>query len=229
VNMLAMMAKPQSRTTLLGGWLSDPAMNMLASMAKRQPPTSLLGGAGLLEASMARLSDAGAANQEAWVADSLREDVKTSAENESSVILLGLMGSGGALLTGDAGVKALSRAAAYSEVRGFHLPSYLQFVQVPHHGSRNNVSTSVLDRIVGPRKAYDDGLFDKYAFVSVGVSETHPRQRVVNAFVRRGARVLATQGTMKCYASGLAQVPAYWTQDAKPLQFSRKVEPWPAD
>lgn len=88
---------------------------------------------------------------EHWGVETLRSDVQTSTENESSVILFGQLGEKGILLTGDAGVRALDATATYAESKNVSLPNILHFIQVPHHGSRNNVSSEVLDRIVGPR------------------------------------------------------------------------------
>src|SRR5260370_22090330 len=86
--------------------------------------------------------------RENWDTETLREGGITSAENESSVVLLGDLGSGGILLTADAGLKALGTAIDYARARGID-PSTLWLFQVPHHGSRNNISPSMLNRIVG--------------------------------------------------------------------------------
>ena len=162
---------------------------------------------------------------EKWDGESLREDVSTSAENESSTILIGIFGDRGVLLTGDSGVKALTRATDYADVLGYTLPSLLRFVQVPHHGSRNNVSSSVLDRIVGPRKPHDDGIYTKTAFVSAGKdSTTHPRKMVVNAFLRRGTKVTATQGQSVCMRHNMP-VREGWVA-ATTLPFSQEIESW---
>jgi beta-lactamase superfamily II metal-dependent hydrolase len=97
-------------------------------------------------------------------------------------------------------------------------------VQVPHHGSRHNVSTSVLDRILGTRKSANDGVFTKSAFVSAGKeSTTHPRKMVTNAFNRRGAKPYATKG-----------VPIHHYHDmpnrgwgaATAVEFASQVESW---
>jgi hypothetical protein len=50
------------------------------------------------------------------------ENGETSAENESSVVLFGLIGGRGVLLTGSAGVKALSAAAGYAESKRVMAP-----------------------------------------------------------------------------------------------------------
>jgi beta-lactamase superfamily II metal-dependent hydrolase len=124
--------------------------------------------------------------EEAWHIETLKNDVETSAENESSVVLFGQFGEQGVLLTGDAGVQALGRVADYAEGRGFSLPSALTFVQIPHHGSRHNVSPQVLNRILGPILAAGSPQ-NKIAFASTSTEcKTHPRKVVTNAFHRRG-------------------------------------------
>jgi hypothetical protein len=59
------------------------------------------------------------------------------------------------------------------------------FVQVPHHGSRRNVTPSVLDRLLGPKVS--NGHKQGTAFVSVGKDKPEfPRGQVKNAVQRRG-------------------------------------------
>jgi len=162
---------------------------------------------------------------EKWGIETLRDDVETSAENESSVILFGNIEGQGILLTGDAGLQALNDSADYAQACGVSLPQILRFIQIPHHGSRHNVSTSVLDRIVGPRKPIDDGGTSKTAFVSAGKdSTTHPRKAVVNAFIPRGCKVIATQGSTKCHFRNMP--PRKDWSDAVSLTFSSQVEAW---
>lgn len=162
---------------------------------------------------------------EHWGAESLRSDVQTSAENESSVILLGQLGGKGILLTGDAGVRALDATATFTESKNISLPNILHFIQIPHHGSRNNVSSEVLDRIVGPRKALDDGATTKTAYVSASKqSSTHPRRVVTNAFIRRGANVVPTKGQGKRYHHNMPAREG-WVP-VTPLKFSSQVESW---
>lgn len=162
---------------------------------------------------------------EKWDEESLREEVETSAENESSVILYGMIGYKGIMLTGDAGIRALAAAADIAEINGISLPENLSFIQVPHHGSRNNVSTSVLDRIVGLRKPTDDGNPTKSAFVSASKdSSAHPRKMVLNAFTRRGAKVHATQGVAVRHHYNMP-VREGWSS-ATPFSFFDKVESW---
>lgn len=107
----------------------------------------------------------------------------TAAENESSVVLFADFGGERVLLTGDAGPIALTAAADYAETMGQSLRN-LRLLQVPHHGSRNNLTRSVLDRISA-----------RAAFVSVAAgSATHPRRSVTNALNRQGTTVYRTDG-----------------------------------
>jgi beta-lactamase superfamily II metal-dependent hydrolase len=164
---------------------------------------------------------------EQWDVELLREDVETSAENESSVILYGYMEEDqeGVLLTGDSGIRGLTVAADYLDKHNVSAAQHVKFIQVPHHGSRHNVSTSTLNRLVGPKLVHPTGVSSKVAYVSAGAeSKTHPRRMVTNAFIRRGARVIATRGEAKRYYRGM-QARAGWGP-ATPMTFSNQVEGW---
>jgi beta-lactamase superfamily II metal-dependent hydrolase len=161
---------------------------------------------------------------EYWHIESLREDVKTSAENESSVVIYGSIDGRGILLTGDVGVRGLHAAADYSDAQGVSIPSSLKFSQIPHHGSRNNVSTTALDRILGARKASNDGIQTLSACVSVSKeSKTHPRKAVTNAFIRRGCQIAETRGTTIC---NWHNMDARGWGAASTIPFSNEVEAW---
>jgi len=160
---------------------------------------------------------------ESWGLETLEEpgDGSTSAENDSSTILLLQIDGKGILFTGDAGISALNLAAGHAESLGISLPESLEFCQVPHHGSRRNVGPGILDRILGLRKSSE--IYPKTAFVSSAKdSDKHPSKRVVNAFKRRGAQVYATQGKGLCHSShGISRQG--WS-GATPLPFYAKVE-----
>jgi beta-lactamase superfamily II metal-dependent hydrolase len=159
---------------------------------------------------------------ESWTQERLRDGGQTSASNESSVILYGDFGAGQrVLLTGDAGVNALSWAAAHANASGYQLRQF-SFVQIPHHGSRRNVGPTVLNELLGPiQKEGSDSRFA--AFVSAPKDDDqHPRKIVLNAFMRRGGRVVATQGRNKVHWGGFPPRTGYVT--AEPLAFSPKVE-----
>lgn len=206
-------------------YIHDLIADFQKSPAQKKAEASL----GFIEQILKEMAEAGRKAiswiAEAWGEETLRDDVETSAENESSVVLYGVIDGHGILLTGDAGIQALAATANFAEAAQVSLPNTLRFIQVPHHGSRHNVSTAVLDRIVGQRKNANDGMTTKTAFVSAGKdSKTHPRRAVVNAFIRRGSTVVATQGTSKRYHH---QMPSRtdWTA-ATPLSFFDQVETW---
>jgi beta-lactamase superfamily II metal-dependent hydrolase len=125
---------------------------------------------------------------------------EVTPRNNSSMITLLIIDDNRIMLTGDAGVSALGRAWDFAEKHG--LAGDLSFVQVPHHGSRRNASSAFLNRILGPPGQAADA---RAAFVSVapGCEHEHPSGRVVNAYQRRGCRVIATAGDGKCSVNGV--------------------------
>jgi beta-lactamase superfamily II metal-dependent hydrolase len=161
---------------------------------------------------------------ERWDTELLRDAVQTSAENETSAVLFADFDGQGVLLTGDAGTRALTHASDWAQAQRLDLPSRLRLLQVPHHGSRHNVSPTVLDRIIGPRKPRDDGQAAMWAFVSAGQgSGTHPHRMVTNALLRRGARPYATQGRSLSYRH---EMPCRESMAEMPVPFSARVGAW---
>jgi len=107
----------------------------------------------------------------------------TSASNETSVVQLAMYDNKKILLTADVGPEGLAEAANYAFQRGFL--SAPDLVQIPHQGSRRNVSPAVLDAWLGT----SNGGTPKRgsAMVSIGAKKMeHPRKKVKNAFIRRG-------------------------------------------
>ena len=134
---------------------------------------------------------------ERWDLETLSEDAETSFDNESSVILYAYFDGKGILLTGDAGVQALTRAADVLNAHKLDIPTSLYFVQIPHHGSRHNVNPTILNRLLGPIVGASAAA-TKFAYVSAGAkSPTHPRRVVTNAFRRRGWRVYEAKGNYR--------------------------------
>jgi len=159
---------------------------------------------------------------ETWFSEHLKDGGVTSATNETSIVLYGeFESSERVLLTGDAGIRGLTAAADFADANGLPLRQF-SFVQIPHHGSRRNVGPAILDRIVGPILPESPaGTFD--AFVSSPKDdENHPRKIVVNAFTRRGARVIATQGGKKVHYGGFLPRLGYF--NASPIPLARMVE-----
>ena len=159
---------------------------------------------------------------EDWYNETLKEDGETSVRNESSAVLLGILPDGyDVLLTGDAGIQALTKAYEYALSRRYNLQQ-CQFIQMPHHGSRRNVSPDLLDMLLGP--ILDEGSSTgKISFVNTSKgSSDHPRKSVVNAFIRRGVKVITTKGKSICRRSGYP--PRDGWGPASPESLSRKVE-----
>jgi beta-lactamase superfamily II metal-dependent hydrolase len=159
---------------------------------------------------------------ESWEKERLKDGGVATASNESSVVLYADFGETGRfLLTGDAGARALSLAAYFAGQANFPLQDFT-FVQIPHHGSRRNVGPTILNLILGPIQA--EGSPIRFAaFVSAPKDDDiHPRMMVLNAFTRRGARVIATQGVKKIHWGGFPVRPKY--SAAEPIPFTPKVE-----
>ena len=158
--------------------------------------------------------------RESWNHETLKENVETSPSNESSVVQMAEFDDRRILLTGDAGIVSLEEAADFAEWLGHDLPG-LRFMQVPHHGSRHNVSPSILDRWLGQRVPRDDPpRTSAYASVAKEAT-TYPRRKVVNAFMRRGAKVYSTKGDPK---SHFHDMPTRNWSAAVPHEFSDEVE-----
>lgn len=112
----------------------------------------------------------------------------TSASNETSIVQLGFYDGKKILLTADVGPVGLMEAAKYAASLGFlNAPDVMQ---IPHQGSRRNVTPAVLDAWLGEPNGGDPRRGT--ALVMVGKNKTeHPRKKVKNAFIRRGYPVFA--------------------------------------
>jgi beta-lactamase superfamily II metal-dependent hydrolase len=143
----------------------------------------------ILQKAMAAVGDAITWVAETMNIETLDDSGVTSAENNSSVILLLVLDGHKLLFTGDAGIPALTAAADYAQAKGISL-SDLRFMQVPHHGSKRNVGPTILNRI----KAHS-------TFISAGKDSApkHPAKKVTNALIRRGAKVYTTAGISICH------------------------------
>lgn len=111
------------------------------------------------------------------------DDELTSAENNSSTVLLFNIDGHKILFTGDAGKTALLQAVNYAENRGIMLND-LRFFDVPHHGSKRNISSKILKKIRAEN-----------AFVSAAKdSPKHPAKKVTNGLLKHGTKVFVTRG-----------------------------------
>lgn len=121
---------------------------------------------------------------------------ETSAENNMSVVQFARIAGHRILLTGDAGRVNLEEALRFGPAVGWFPPGVDRF-QIPHHGSRRNLSSEILDRIIGPivPQWLPTGQGRTLAVVSSAKEDPdHPRKVVVRALIHRGARVFATEG-----------------------------------
>ena len=158
---------------------------------------------------------------ETWTKELLKEDVETSAENETSVILRGIIDGDGFFLVGDAGVRALSEAMNYLDSIGKNIRNSVELYQIPHHGSRHNINPSTLNRMLGSKLS--EGETRNYcAVASVAKNSDHPLKMVTNAYIRRGARVSDTKGITFWYHKG--DMPYRYCDNAEYIEFSPVVE-----
>jgi beta-lactamase superfamily II metal-dependent hydrolase len=136
----------------------------------------------------------------------------TSPRNNTSVILNVVSGPYRLLFTGDAGAPALTQAHEYLQSIGAtEMP--LDFFDMPHHGSRHNVTDELLDKLLGSKTTTRRGS----CFVSVGMkAEGHPRAKVANAVQRRGYPVVATKG-----------LDIRWSREAPPREGYGPADPLP--
>uniref|UniRef100_A0A832DK10 MBL fold metallo-hydrolase n=1 Tax=Ignavibacterium album TaxID=591197 RepID=A0A832DK10_9BACT len=150
-------------------------------------------------------------------------DEPTSAENEMSVIQFSLLCNHKILLTGDAGRLALTEALNYAPRIGLTLPGIDKF-QVPHHGSRRNLSSDILDAWLGQKLSSKppNGTEKFSAIISVAKKdEEHPRKAVVRALIHRGAKVIDTKkGTLCAYFNS----PDRGWDTAVPLEYPEDQE-----
>lgn len=156
---------------------------------------------------------------ESWQGETLSENPEpTTASNESSVVQMATIDGQQLVLTGDVGPAGLHEAAHFLERHGVRPRPH--FIQVPHHGSRRNVTPSALNRWLGPVKSQGQAVMG-YAFCSAArLDEDHPRKKVTNAFVRRGYEVHVTRGRSIWFQNGMGRAGSTLT----PEPFAREVE-----
>ena len=162
---------------------------------------------------------------ESWTHEELRENVSTSPENECSIVLLATIDSSRFLLTGDAGIRALGKAIDYSDHIGVSLKTEVDFYQVPHHGSRRNVSPSILNRLLG--ELVPEGTSPtRSAFASVAKGSDHPYKMVSNAFLRRGVEVFPKKKTGCTMNHHDGDMPERNWSSLESIPFAPVVEEW---
>jgi beta-lactamase superfamily II metal-dependent hydrolase len=158
--------------------------------------------------------------RETWIGETLSDcPDPTSASNESSVVHAAVIDGQAIVLTGDVGPAGLTEAADYAAHFNIFQPA---FIQVPHHGSRRNVTPITLNRWLGSPVA-DSYTRRGTAFCSAAAADPdHPKKKVVNAFLRRGYPVHTTNGIAKNYHHNFPARPG-WSSSV-PEPFSTEVE-----
>jgi beta-lactamase superfamily II metal-dependent hydrolase len=147
--------------------------------------------------------------------ETLTDAGKTSAQNNTSVISMLNVEGRRSILTADAGMPALERAANRLEGEGYE-PGDCKFIQIPHHGSRRNVGPAVLDRLLGDMGT-EQTRGSAFASAAKEGAPKHPAKKVTNAFHRRGYKARATQGKAWLYHHEAPPRPNYSPGEALPL------------
>ncbi len=135
----------------------------------------------------------------------------TSPENNTSTIILFNIDGYKLLFTGDAGKTGLTLASDYADSQGLILND-LRFLDVPHHGSKRNLSSKVLSRI----KA-------ETAFISAsGDNPKHPAKKITNALKKQGTRVYVNRKNILHHHHEAPERPDWSVAQEEP--FHDKVE-----
>ncbi|CCQ40419.1 MBL fold metallo-hydrolase [Yersinia enterocolitica] len=122
-----------------------------------------------------------------FVDEKIDNNDTTSAQNNASVITQLSIDGKNLVFTGDAGITALTYAEPLID------KDKLIFIQIPHHGSKRNVGPEILNKILGePTKEARTVPLTAIASSAKNGHPKHPHQAVLNAFLRRGAKVLRT-------------------------------------
>ena len=157
-----------------------------------------------------------------WGEENLKGDTQgTTPDNETSIVQFANVCGTHMLLTGDAGVRALTEARRFASQMGI-AASPPHWFQVPHHGSRRNLTSSVLDAWVGFKRpaALEAPKFN--AIISANQNDKdHPKKAVIRALIHRGGRVYQTNGTLRFCSKDAPNRD--WTA-ASPLKYPHDQE-----
>jgi beta-lactamase superfamily II metal-dependent hydrolase len=144
--------------------------------------------------------------------ETLNETGETSPENNSSVISLFSYAGKKVLFTGDAGIPAIKKVITIADYNNITLND-LMVLQIPHHGSKRNLSPSILNSI----KA-------ESAYISCPKKgdPKHPAKKVTNALIRRGMNPYVTKGNILYSRQNTLVRAGYYS--AIPIPFYNQVE-----
>ncbi|RZK39076.1 MAG: MBL fold metallo-hydrolase [Pedobacter sp.] len=144
------------------------------------------------------------------------ESESTSAENNMSLVLYLTIAGKKILLTGDSGCDGLYKSIYYAKTQGINL-SELDLMQIPHHGSRHNLSQGILREIQAP-----------VGIISCAKNgqPSHPSSIVTNALIRRKITPHTTQGSNVFFRYGNAPAREGYTSSI-PVSFENYVDVYP--
>lgn len=149
---------------------------------------------------------------EALHIETLTDDYEdTSPENNSSIVLLLRIDWKRLLFTGDCWKEWLRRVIDFTNNGELDL-SNIDFLDVPHHGSKRNLWPTILNK-----------LNPKVAFISCPKEwdPKHPSRKVINALIRRDCSVFTTKWMTKSHMNTTRD----WWSSATPETFYNEVEP----
>lgn len=158
-----------------------------------------------------------------WGQESFSSE-ETTPENNMSVVQYANLCNEKILLTADAGRDTLWEAVRFAPYAGLALPGIDRF-QVPHHGSRRNVSTEILDVLLGDRlpSKPNDGNGTFSAIISASEKDKdHPKKAVLRALIHRGARVYTTESAN--HQTGHNAPPREGYSPASPVDYPEEQE-----
>lgn len=117
------------------------------------------------------------------------DDEETSPINETSIVLWLKMTEWEILLTGDVGKVGFNNALNYFEQISKQKSDNFDIVQLPHHGSRKNVSPSLFKRLGNAEYII--------SCPPDGYSSGHPSKRMINRLLQEcpNAKIYLTQNT----------------------------------
>ncbi|ENZ7192891.1 ComEC/Rec2 family competence protein [Klebsiella variicola] len=166
--------------------------NIASSAKTAEENPSRYYGRELFESTFSRVKDITTSLRE-WGFENFTSE-NTSPENNNSVIQFATLKNQRVILTGDAGVEALG--LALNNVPQGEKP-LVDIFQVPHHGSRRNLSSELLDSIIGDKfatKREAEAAGRLTTVISAGKNDAnHPRKAVVRALYHRGAKIFDTK------------------------------------
>lgn len=139
------------------------------------------------------------------------DEEETSPENNTSTVILFNLYGHKLLFTGDVGKTGLTLAVDYAESMG-HTLTDLRFLDMPHHGSKHNISSKILKRVKAGT-----------TFISASKeSPKHPAKKVTNALQKHGSSVFVTRGTALRHQHEAPDRANY--SPVQPEPFHNKVE-----